>query len=98
MQGCKVQFTPLIPQDIPRDRDTRVKYAYFMGDLAMERVRKAAACGARQGTKAKDLGGRKKIKRSSVARFHGPVSFAFSEHQINRQLCKMAGMADHELF
>ena len=27
MQGCKVQFTPLIPQDIPRDRDTRVKYA-----------------------------------------------------------------------
>lgn len=22
-----VQFTPLIPQDIPRDRDTRVKYA-----------------------------------------------------------------------
>lgn len=62
----------------------------------MERVRKAAACGARQEAKAKDLGGRK--KRSSVARFHGPVSFAFSEHQINRQLCKMAGMADHELF
>lgn len=64
----------------------------------MERVRKAAACGARQEAKAKNLGGRKKIKRSSVARFHGPVSFAFSEHQINRQLCKMAGMADHELF
>lgn len=51
MLGCKVQFTPLIPQDIPRDRDTR---------LAMERVRKAAACGARQEAKAKDLGGRKK--------------------------------------
>ena len=41
---------------------------------------------------------KKKIKRSSVAPFHGPVSFAFAEHQINRQLCKMAGMADHELF
>lgn len=29
MLGCKVQFTPLIPQDIPRDRDTRVKYAWL---------------------------------------------------------------------